>query len=766
MMGSGRLGVCAVPWLIASGVFAGLACADTAPDESAGGREAPGSRYLDTLVVSATRSERLLVQVPNVASVHDRETLDRRLARDIADLVRYEPGVSVTSSFGRFGLGGFRIRGLDGNRVRIELDGAPVPDAFSIGAFASAGRDVVDLDLLERVEILRGPSSALYGSDALAGVVAMRLRDPEGYLGQGQSVGFGASAGYDSRDTSRYLTGRLAAAAGDWSLLLAINAGRGSEPRNRGDDDSPGATRTAPNPQDTERLGGLARMLFAPGDRQRFRLTLDGNRGRIDTDVQSARVTTSGFGPPVQVLDLQGEDRRDRVRLAFDHEWQLAEGGWLDSLQWQVFTQWAETRQDTFERRAPLLGGAPGPETLRERRFDFEQRSDGLSWQGNRDLRLGETVHALTLGASVTRSRFTQQRDGLATLPDGRQTNVIIPDTFPVRDFPLSRTTEYGVFLQNEVSLNDGRFMLVPGLRYDRFSLSPQGDELFAARNPGIEPTGLRESRVSPRLGAIWRLDERWSLFANYAEGFRSPPYNDVNLGFTNLQFGYTALPNPDLRAETSRGFEAGLRVSGEAGFVALSGYQNRYRDFIQSLRSLGFDPASGLLIFQSQNIGRAEIRGAELRAGLALETLTRVLAGFELDSALSWQRGTDRTTDAPLASIDPLQLTLGLRRELPWASFELLGRFARGQDRLPDVPVQGPGGAVAAFAAPGHAVFDLFAAVPVGESARLRLGVFNVFDRRYWDSAALPLVAADADNMARFTQPGRSVSAGLQMRW
>jgi hypothetical protein len=65
----------------------------------------------------------------------------------------------------------------------------------------------------------------------------------------------------------------------------------------------------------------------------------------------------------------------------------------------------------------------------------------------------------------------------------------------------------------------------------------------------------LKKTSVSPKLGMVWRFTDEWSLFAGYARGFRSPPYNDVNLGLTNVAFGYTAIPNPDLKPETSDGW-------------------------------------------------------------------------------------------------------------------------------------------------------------------------------------------------------------------
>src|SRR5690606_31721311 len=111
------------------------------------------------------------------------------------DLFRHEPGITVSESFGRFGIGDIRIRGLGGNRVRIQTDGIVVSDAFNIGSFSNANRNFVDLDTLKRVEVVRGPTSSLYGSDALGGIVSFITRDPSDYLGAGRHAYFGSRLG-------------------------------------------------------------------------------------------------------------------------------------------------------------------------------------------------------------------------------------------------------------------------------------------------------------------------------------------------------------------------------------------------------------------------------------------------------------------------------------------------------------------------------------------------------------------------------------------
>lgn len=711
---------------------------------ASGGPDA-ATTTLDTITVTATRTERTVGEVPSTVSVIDREALDRQLARDLKDLVRYEPGVSVTSGFGRFGIGGFRIRGLDGNRVRIQTDGIAVPEAFAIGSFSNANRNFVDLDTLKAVEIVRGPASSLYGSDALGGLVSFVTKDPEDYLEDGQGRHVGLKFGYQGDNTGLFAGATTAFGGERWSGLVAASARKGRETDNAGGDDSAGAARTAPNPQDTRGKSLLAKLVYAPDGNQRFRLTLEGNEDAADTDVQSSVNATT--------LSLAGEDHQTRARLAFAHELDALDTAFADAMDWQLYRQDSETTQYTFEDRAG--------NQRREREFNFDQRVLGAMLTAHKDFDTGAARHALTWGLDLARTEFRQKRDGRAiNLATGASTPVVMPDVFPVRDFPVSRTTTVAAFVQDEVSLADGRLRLVPGLRVDHYELDPQSDPIFSEDNPGVALADVSETSVSPKLGLVWDFADRWSLFAGYARGFRSPPYSDVNLGFTNFAFGYTAIPNPGLEPETSDGFEAGLRYAGAALWFDASVYRNDYRDFIESLRFVGFND-QGLMVFQSQNVDEARIRGAELKAGLDFGALSESLDGWRARAAFSWQRGDDRVANEPLRSVDPARAVLGLGYEREAWGIELVGTFARRKDRLAELSPGQP-----AFAPPGYGVFDLLAHVELAPGARLNLGLFNLGDRTYWDWADVPGVAASSAVLDRYTRPGRHVAASLSFEW
>ena len=118
--------------------------------------------YMETVTVIGTKTERKISDVAGSISVLDEEYIERQLIQDIADLVKYEPGVSVSGTGSRFGLSGFAIRGIEGNRVLTLVDGVRVPEEFSFGPFLNARRDFVSVESIRMLEISKGSGSSLY----------------------------------------------------------------------------------------------------------------------------------------------------------------------------------------------------------------------------------------------------------------------------------------------------------------------------------------------------------------------------------------------------------------------------------------------------------------------------------------------------------------------------------------------------------------------------------------------------------------------------
>jgi len=284
------------------------------------------------ITVSATRERREVDETTSTVTVITAEDIEARFVRDIRDLVRNEPGVSVRraparfgaafGSTGRDGSAGFNIRGLEGNRVLQQVDGIRVPAAFAFGASNFGRGGYTEIGTVRTVEILRGPASSLYGSDGVAGVVSFITFDPADLLAGGDHHA-SAAAAYASEDRSTTLSVRGAARLGgdgadaQAAEVMAIVTGRmGSELDGFGTVDTADARRTAPNPQDHRTGSILAKWVQPLSGDSRIRFTFEHLRTTVETDVLSGR-SVAPVGA-TGVLRLDARDTTERTRLSAD----------------------------------------------------------------------------------------------------------------------------------------------------------------------------------------------------------------------------------------------------------------------------------------------------------------------------------------------------------------------------------------------------------------------------------------------------------------
>lgn len=733
-----------------------VALAATLPSSAGAsqGTDAARTPITDEITVVGTRTERAIDEVDATISVIDREDIERRLFRDVQDLVRYEPGVSVGGTGSRFGLDGFTIRGIGGNRVLTIVDGIRVPEEFSFGPFLSARRDFVDVDTIERVEIARGPVSTLYGSDALGGVVAITTRAPNDYVSAGDPVHAEVKTGWSSEDDS--LVTAFNGALGNERVagLVSYTRRTGSETETNGGVGGFGPERSEADPQDilTETLGG--KLSFRLAERHNLVLSVDQFESDVETRLFSDYGTRSR-GTLVNTRDA--DDVRERLRYSASWRFQGGEGLVQDATV-TLYRQQSETEQFTFETRT-----ARGVEQARERTSVFDQQIEGLFAQGTSAFDLGFTSHTLTYGMDLYRTDNRNLRDGGSTdAATGAPIREFLP--LPTRDFPVTQVENRAVFLQDEIVLADGRLRITPGLRYDDYSADVQADGLYIQGNPGVvPPEDYDDDALTLKLGGLYQLTDAVALWARYSEGFRAPPYDDVNVGFSNFIGGYKSIPNPDLSAETSAGLEIGLRMEGRWGRAQLAAFRTDYDDFIEASvpspafsATGGIDPVDGLLTFQSVNREGVTIEGLEARGQLALGALNPRLSSLFLEGAAAWAAG-EGDSGRPVNTVDPLNTVVGLRWAPPRARYEgeLVWTWADGKDPGDIDPI------IPRPASDSFHLVDLLAHVRVTERVRLDVGVFNLFDEHYvrWaDTAGIGMDAPD-----RFTRPGRNFSATLR---
>ena len=704
----------------------------------------PMERILVTAIASRVAEE--IDATPATVSAIERRELEQGLARDVAEALRYEPGVSVERGAARFGLGNIAIRGLDGNRVQMLHDGVRLPEGYRVGSFSNASRNAFDLGLVSRIEVLRGPGSALYGSDALAGVVSVTTLDPAELLRDGAAASGFVDAGYASVDDGFSATGAAAARASAAEFLVGASYGEGHERDNQGSVDSVGATRTAPNPQDTRTTSALAKVVVPTARGDRWRGTLDHFEREVKTDVlslnpQSARTTS-----------LAGDDRAERTRASVDALFHAL--GPVDRLTLLAYGQRSLTTQDTVEVRENTTAAclsAPGAVSCRrEARFRFEQREAGVT-------AIGESAAAAqrwVYGAEYSRTDAEESRDGRQIdLATGAASNRVGTDVFPTRDFPNSRSGRFGAFVQDEISLPAAT--VIPALRWDRFETRPESDDVYATGNPGRTPVGLADSAWSPKLGALVPLGAGVTATLQAATGFRAPPYYDVNVGLSNLPLGYTVIPNPDLQPERSRGLEAGLRGRHAALAWSFTIYRTDYDDLIVSRAPLACpgDPRcvpGAPITFQSQNVTSARIEGIELRAEASFAP------GWTGRLGAAAARGDDRTKNVPLNSIDPPKVVAGLEYARGRLGTQFHLTYVAGKRRIDT-------SAATYFAPPAFTLADLTATWTPTRELTVFAGVFNLFDRKYWLWSDVRGIANPGESIDRYTQPGRNAAVRIK---
>ncbi|UJB32150.1 TonB-dependent hemoglobin/transferrin/lactoferrin family receptor [Chromobacterium sp. Beijing] len=700
---------------------------------------------LETVQVTAHRSSKPLAETAPNASVISRHKLDDQLVRDIADAVKYEPGVEVATDPARRGNAGYTIRGIDGNRILMLIDGIRLPESYAGGGSnngAVSGRDYVELETLRAIDIVKGPTSSLYGSDAIGGVVGYRTKTVDDFVPEEQGVG-GSVKGFGGTANNGWGSSAGVGVKGERADLMLLYTHRnGHETDNQGNNDSSSTLRTKPNPQSWDSDNVLAKLGFKPAANQRLELTLE--HYRRDTD--SALLNSLGPVPRTTyaLTDNQAKDRtqRDRASLA----WEGKQLGAFDRLAVKAYYQKLDNADTNTEWRSN------GLRILSD--YGFKQDSYGLTLEAEHNFQALSAEHQLLWGADLSRTDTSRPRTKTQYNPNGSTSNIVGGETYPNKTFPDSRSERIGLFVQDEIKFGNG-LVASPSLRWDHYKMTPQPDQAFANGNPNnYQVPTFKDSAFSPKLGLSLPFADHYTGFLQFSSGFRAPPFDDANMAFTNPIQRYQVLPNANLKSESSRGVELGLKGQWDSFDFGVTAYANRYKDFID-LADIGM--INGLSAYQYQNIGEVEIKGVEGRAAWRFAPSWRAMA------SIAYTHGQNKQKNEPLASITPLNATLGLRYDQASFGGEALLKLASANDRLPNVAQQGSSQTSPPFKAPGYAVLDLTAYWKPAKNTTLRAGVFNVFDQKYWKAADVRGKTSSDRTLDLFTQPGRNLSASVE---
>jgi len=740
-------------WLCAS-AFA-QAAAEQSTNQPANQSAKPAGKKLQDVVVTANRSGSTdLDHAAATVSVITAEEMEEHNTRDIKDALRYEPGVEVrrsvyrmsgitgaTATTGRGGNEGITIRGLDGNRVLMLEDGISLPRAFSQGV-ASVGRGATtDTGLYQRIEVLRGPASSLYGSDGLTGAVNFITKDPADLLGVfGKSSYFSFKPSYDSSDKSLGATASAAWGGQQWQGMLILNTRHGNESDNQGSNDVAGSARTTPDPMSYTNRSALGKLVFRPNGVDSFKLTLQASEERDSGNSLSA------LGNGITAYTTSSQARGQRATLAYEHA--DAEQPWVQKIKASLTYRNADTDQYTYE------AGTSTATIVRPRfrEVAYSDRMIGSSVLAESNFGPESWRHKLVYGLDLSLSTLQVNANGTGW---NSCTGTQYCQYFPKTEYSL-----LGAYVQDE--MRTGALTTIAGLRYDSYALKPQASAKYDAQAiaSGQPAVTSRDSAFSPRLAFLYEVTPAFIPYIQYARGFRSPSPQEVNSFFNNTV--YRQISNPDLKPETSNTVEIGLRGKMPAGAGSLrysaAAYKGNYRNFIDLVTVGGNLTVANPTIFQYRNAAKAEIHGLEARVDYQLDN------GLNLKAGVAWTKGTTTTNgvEQGLESVAPLSVVTGLRYEPGRLWFVQSDLVYNAAKKKADIPT------ATNFVSPAFFVMDLSGGYHLSRNMTVYAGIRNLFDRKYWswtDIRGLSL-ADSAINKDAYTEPGRSFNVSLKVEY
>ena len=726
---------------------------------------------LQQMTVSATRNAQDVSQVPSTVTVQTREQLDRQNVNNIQELVRYEPGVSVGGTGQRSGLNGYNIRGIDGERVLTQVDGVSIPDSFFYGPYAQTQRNYVDPEIVKRVEILRGPASVLYGSNAIGGAVSYFTLDPDDIIKPGKDVGARLKTGYSSADDSWLTSATVAGRTGDFDGLLHLSQRNGHETESYGSHGGTGLSRTEANPEDVRTTNVLAKLGWNYADDARLGLTYERYKDDRDQNILSAvgGPFTNGTGLGMY-RSRSGNDTVTRERFGINHEFGL-DALLADHVKWSLNYQVAKTDQSTEEVYFPF-----SRTVLRTRDTTYKDRQWVFDAQLDKAFSIGATDHLLTYGTTLKHEKVTGSRSGTGTcLAVGGTCRAIGQVSTSdaqalVSDFPDPTVNTYSLFVQDEIRWNNWTFM--PGARYDYTRMEPKFTEEFlrGIQGSGTAPSSLDDSdkkwhRVSPKFGLTYAFNDNYTWYGQYAEGFRTPTAKSMYGRFENPTLGYSVQGNPGLEPEKSKSYETGLRGNFDAGNFDVAVFYNKYRDFIDedAVQSANLETT-----FQANNIKHATIKGAEIKGRLNLDHFGAP-QGLYTQGSIAYARGRNDDNGQPLNSVNPLTGVFGLGYEQSNYGGLLSWTLVKRKTRVDDTTFFAPDGQSSQFRTPGYGVLDLSGFYKVTDDVTVNAGLYNLTDKKYWqwdsvrgyDGQGEAGVTQPA-NLDRLTMPGRNFAVNV----
>lgn len=656
------------------------------------------SFYLPWVTVTANRYEKNLFETHIPVSMARDDQVWRQGVDNVGELLQQQAGVTFSDA-GPWSQK-LVVRGLSDPQVLTLIDGMRLEVLRSYGNHAP----LIDVDQVERVEIIRGPASILYGSDAIGGVVNFITKKPT-LMRNGFSIKGNAGVQYNSVNQQHSENVTLTSGWKNWAFLLGFN--------NR----MAGDVRTPQGELINTGFRGYtvdAKIGFTPSEAHQFQIMAESNRMR---DV----------GVPIDEYAQQAKFLKyDRDLITIGYEYR-SPGNILNNVKANWYYQTGERNFDAFIYQKPK-GSLFVNQTLTANR---DVNNYGANFQTSLAL---FQKNLLTTGVDVFAEFDDSRRMADAKIYNNQ--GVVVKDPPPDYSPPAPRANRNGVgaFLEDEYNPWQ-KWSFTFGTRFDYIASQ-------ANATPGtLAEINIRETdqNVSGNFGALYWLTENIHILANIGRAFKAPTLQERYFKGT-AQVGYL-YGNPDLNSETSLNLDGGIKWK----FDRVNGEFNLFRNEINNLIVMKPISASADTLLYD-NVGKAKIYGGEFQANI---NISQQLTFF---MNASYIYGQDTKLAEPLPKMPPLEGLLGFRFEGASHKYwlEISGRVVDRQNRVTRNELQ----------TPGYQLYNFSSGISLDKFLKLRSPLFltfnvkNIFNKSYRDHLS---------SVTWWDAPGRNVVLGLR---
>jgi len=717
------------------------------------------------------------------------QELQKRGANDFGSIMRYEPLISATGSsggssagksgFDRAGYTGYNIRGLESNRVGMDIDGIPIPDATGRPYVSRTGnntfgigRDYIDPYMFGSVDIEKGATAVDQPNTSIGGNVSFHNKSADDYLSSDKNTYFGYQSGYDSSNRSWH--NGITAAAGDDELrgLFVYSRRDGQETENNS-----GVIDAYPANWHSDAF--MTSGIWQPNDQHKLSATFDyyhkTNHSHYDTWDTSGNTV---WGTAQQ----QSDTRRWGINLA--DEW-TPYNDFIDTLTTRLYWQQTQAHDNTYLPTSASQYGFVYS--------DFNVDTYGFDTRGTKTLGRHELSAGVNARLDNSERPFRQEPT---------------PSTFSAITQPQSDSRTFAVagYLQDKINfdVDSHNFAVIPGVRVMYQSTKPkdlgdltngstvlteeQVDALYGKTNS--------DTQVLPSLTFQYDLTPALTTYLQYKRGVQFPTtsqlYGSWNLGSSYAGSAqYALIGNTDLKTETSNNFEWGLKGQATEGVtVNTSVFYNQYKNFIaytRYRRSANPEmfvnvPSNIYTSYQAENRDKAYIYGAEISTKVNYGTWFPQVDGLSSTFALGYNEGKSKSSYAgdkyiDLDSVAPLKAIVGLAWDDKARGYgaALTATFVKGKQATATnrESYTNTGTAITDSTSeymrvPGYGMVDATAYWQATKNVKLSGGIYNITDRKYWDyTSSRTLTSSNAQerndiNLA--VMPGRTFQLGVNV--